>query len=202
MTYYTTTINMEATRAGSLAANIARIAGRLWRFAASGLCFERDNARLEQTFAEAIRLYDTTIRRICFGYARTPDELEDLHQDALINIWQGLPKFRADSSLKTWIYRVTLNSCVSVARTRNKELNSESLDALIDVGDDSEETRMRVRELHECISTLRPLDKAIVMLWLEDYSYDEIADMTGLKRNNVATRLHRAKSRLKTLIDS
>lgn len=197
---YTATINMEAARQTIFTDLLRDIAGRVWHFAAEAFSQREDSHWAEQTFGEIIRTHDPMIRRICFGYARTAEELEDLHQDALVCIWQGLPKFRGASALKTWVYRVTLNSCVSVVRSRKKEINSDSLEQMIDVADDSQESRQRIRELHECIGTLNPIDKAIVMLWLDEYSYDEIAEMTGLKRNNVATRLHRAKAKLKDAI--
>lgn len=194
---YTATINMEAPRPAIFTDLLRDIIGRVWHFAAEVFYGKQDGRWIDRTFAEIISIHDPMIKRICFGYARTAEELDDLHQDALVNIWQGLPKFRADSSIKTWVYRVTLNSCVSVVRTRKKDTNSDSLDRVVDVIDDDEDRRMHIRELHECIATLNPIDKAIVMLWLDEYSYEEIAEMVGLKRNNVATRLHRAKEKLK-----
>lgn len=196
---YTATINMEAMRPMIFADLLRDIVGRVWRFAAEVFSQKEDSRWAEHTFTEIIRIHDPMIKRICFGYARSTEELEDLHQDALVCIWQGLPKFRGDSALKTWVYRVTLNSCVSVVRTRKKEFNSDSLERIVDVADDSEESHRRICELHECIGTLNPIDKAIVMLWLDEYSYDEIAELVGLKRNNVATRLHRAKEKIKKL---
>lgn len=155
---------------------------------------------LETMFAEAVGRHDAMIKRICFGYSRDENDLKDLYQDALVNIWQGLPRFRSESSLKTWIYRVTLNTCVSNVRGRSKELTATSIDNVVDVADNSDESRVRIRELYECISRLGPIDKAIVMLWLDEYSYDEIAEMAGLTRNNVAIRLHRAKNKLKDIM--
>lgn len=197
---YTATINMEASRPVTFTEMIRNVAGRILSFAAQAISSGEDARWAEQAFSEIVRTHDPMIRRICFGYARTAEELDDLYQDALVCIWQGLPKFRGDSGLKTWVYRVTLNSCVSVVRKRKKEMNSDSLEQMIDVADDSEESRQRIKELHECIGTLNPIDKAIVMLWLDEYSYEEISEMVGLKRNNVATRLHRAKARLKQVI--
>lgn len=197
---YTATINMEASRPMIFADLLRDIVGRVWHFAAETITKKEDSRWAEHAFTEIIRTHDAMIKRICFGYARTAEELEDLHQDALVCIWQGLPKFRGESALKTWVYRVTLNACVSVVRTRKKEFDSDSLEQIVDVADDSEERRQRIHELHECIGTLNPIDKAIVMLWLDEYSYEEISEMVGLKRNNVATRLHRAKEKLKKVI--
>lgn len=152
---------------------------------------------LELRFADCIRINDAMIRRICLGYAHTSQDLEDLYQDVLVNIWRGLPSFRSDSSMQTWVYRIALNTCVSTLRIRTKLPPQTTLDDVILVQDQSLEKKEIVKELYECIATLGPIDKAIVMMWLDDYSYDEIADTIGLKRNNVATRLHRAKEKLK-----
>lgn len=152
-------------------------------------------------FETVMRDYDSMILKICYGYARNADELDDLHQDALANIWVGLPTFRADSSLKTWLYRVTLNTCVSTVRSRHRRPDTLSLDSVVEVADNSGQSRDIVRHLHDCIATLAPTDKAIVLMWLDEFSYDEIADTVGLNRNTVATRLRRAKQKLQKMVD-
>lgn len=169
------------------------------RFAAA-LCMAPETTRLHRLFESTVADNDAMIRRICLGYAHTAQDLEDLYQDVLVNIWRGLPSFRCDSSVKTWVYRIALNTCVSTLRIRSKQPQQASIDEVILVPDNSQEKKEAVMDLYECISTLSPLDKAIVMMWLDEYSYDEIADTVGLKRNNVATRLHRAKEKLKEKI--
>lgn len=159
-----------------------------------------DRHSLEVRFADCVNVHDAMIRRICLGYANTSQDLEDLYQDVLINIWRGLPAFRADSSMRTWVYRIALNTCVSTLRIRSRQPLQTSLDEVLLVPDQSNEKKEAVKYLYECIATLGPIDKAIVMMWLDEYSYEEIADTIGLKRNNVATRLHRAKERLKDKI--
>lgn len=154
----------------------------------------------ERVFGELVGKYDNMIKRICFGYARSSAEFEDLHQDALVNIWQGISKFRGDADIKTWVYRVTLNTCVSSLRLRNKKVEEVSLYDVVDFRDDSTEASEQIKELHESIARLGAVDKAVVMLWLEEYSYDEIAEMVGIKRNAVAVRLHRAKEKLRNII--
>lgn len=159
-----------------------------------------ETTRLHRLFEGTVADHDAMIRRICLGYAHTSQDIEDLYQDVLVNIWRGLPSFRSDSSMRTWVYRIALNTCVSTLRIRTKQPPQTSLDEVIFVADQSQEKKEAVKELYECIATLGPIDKAIVMMWLDEYSYDEIADTIGLKRNNVATRLHRAKERLREKI--
>ena len=160
----------------------------------------KERKEREQRFNEALRLYDGLIMRLCFGYARTPAELNDLHQDALVNIWQGMAKFRGESSLKTWIYRVTLNTCVSTIRTRSRSIDSMPIEEVMDTRDDSQESMALVKDIHEAISQLSPTDKAVMLLWLDEMSYDEIASLTGLTKSAVGVRIHRAKDKLKKLI--
>ncbi len=174
-----------------------RLKGYVLRFAAS-IGAAPEQTRLHRLFDTTVDEHDAMIRRICLGYAHTSQDLEDLYQDVLVNIWRGLPSFRADSSTRTWVYRIALNTCVSTLRIRSKMPLQTSLDEVILVPDHSQEKKETVKELYECIATLGPIDKAIVMMWLDDYSYEEIADTIGLKRNNVAVRLHRAKEKLKS----
>ncbi|MDE6071439.1 MAG: sigma-70 family RNA polymerase sigma factor, partial [Muribaculaceae bacterium] len=155
---------------------------------------------LEKRFLALIRKEDSLISAICFSYSGSVAEYDDLRQDALINIWRGLPSFREDSTSRTWIYRVVLNSCVSTIRKQMRHSQaSESLDGLYDIlAEEPPEDRERIETLHRMISTLNPQDKAIILLWLDDASYDDIATVMGMPRNTVATRLHRIKEKLKT----
>ena len=174
-----------------------RLKEAILRFA-DALRMPPETPRLHRLFESTVADHDAMIRRICLGYAHTSQDMEDLYQDVLVNIWRGLPSFRSDSSMRTWVYRIALNTCVSTLRIRTKQPPQTTLDEVILVADHSQEKKEAVKELYECIATLGPIDKAIVMMWLDEYSYDEIADTVGLKRNSVATRLHRAKEKLKS----
>lgn len=143
--------------------------------------------------------HESLVSRICFGFAQTREEFEDLRQDALINIWQSLKSYRGEASIRTWIYRVTLNSCVSNLRSLKKEIPTESLESLYEVVEEEDDHRRLIRELHRRIRHLSPTDKAIVLMWLDEFSYEEIAAVCGLPRNTIATRLRRAKERLKEM---
>lgn len=155
----------------------------------------------ESLFLEIVNAHGPEISRLCFGYARTRMEYEDLRQDALVNIWQGLKDFRGHASIRTWVYRVTLNTCVSTLRRRGREQPASDIEALYGMVDESDDKMEMIRELHAAISQLSPTDKAIMMLWLDEMSYEEIAEMTGLGRNTVATRLRRAKEKIRKLIN-
>ncbi len=162
---------------------------------------ESDSERHQHKYMEAERQYGTLIDRICFGYSRTKADFDDLKQDVLMNLWESMPRFKGDCSMKTWVYRLTLNVCVSSLRKSYMRVTAVQLTELYDIVDNDPDRKETLAELHEAIGSLNPLDKAIMILWLEEETYDGIANITGLSRGNVAVRIHRAKERLKTLME-
>lgn len=158
----------------------------------------------EAYFLELTERYGQLVSRICLSYADSGDDFEDLRQDVWINVWKSLDGFRADSSIDTWIYRVTLNTCVSCLRKRKRSVLTSPIDGIFpEPADDveSDSLRERIRILHGLISRLSPLDKAIMTMHLDDRSNAEIAEVTGLTKGNVATRLSRIKNRLSSEIN-
>lgn len=169
---------------------------RVMRLAAlSGVEEARSSLALEREFKELITLENATISRICFSYSCSVAEFEDLRQDALINIWRGLHSFRGESSTKTWIYRVTVNSCLSTIRKQSRHQH-ESLDALFGLIDSDDHDKEEIEQLHRVINTLDSEDKAIIMMWLDELSYDEIGTAMGMPRNTIATRIRRIKDKI------
>lgn len=169
--------------------------------AKAGMLPEADKILLEERFHAIVNKYDNLIEKICFSYAVSAQEMEDLHQDVLINIWQGLPGFRGDSSEKTWIYRVALNTCITTFRKQVLKKTEPMNEDLMGVIDGSYEAQEAAAELRECIEILTPKDKAILLMWLEEMSYDDIAETMGMPRNTIATRLRRAKEKIKEHMD-
>ena len=132
-------------------------------------------------------------------FSKDEEEVADLFQDILINLWKGFANFRGDSSARTWIYRVSLNTCISADRKKKRQGETVPLDMNINLFDDTAEDMKQVRMLQNRISRLGPFDRAIVLLWLENLSYAEIADIMGLSVNNVSVKLVRIKEKLKSL---
>lgn len=131
-------------------------------------------------------------------YASGEEHLKDLYQEVLANLWQGLDTFRGEAKVSTWIYRTAINTCVTFFRRHDKHSGEmSSLDTLINVADTGDGGRSeRLAEMYRLISHLNKMDKALILMWLDERSYDEIADVTGMSRNNVATRLRRIKQKL------
>lgn len=156
---------------------------------------------LEIDFARIVKEYKSTIYMVCYMFSKDEDEMADLFQDILVNLWKGFPRFRGDSSPKTWIYRVSLNTCISVERKKKRKGETVPLDMNINLFDDTAEDMKQVRMLQDRISRLGPFDRAIVLLWLENLSYDEIGAIVGITAKNVSVRLFRIKEQLRNMSD-
>lgn len=159
----------------------------------------RDDQGLKQAFEETVRQYDGVIRKVCYFYATDVDDFDDLRQEALVNLWRGFPGFRGDASMSTWIYRVTLNSCVSFFRKHRRRGNTVPVDEHPELIAEDDEKGAMLREMYRMINRLPAADKALILLWLDEHSYDEIASIMGQPRNTVASRLRRAKEKLTSL---
>ena len=134
-------------------------------------------------------------------FSKDEDEVADLFQDILINLWKGFSKFRGESNIRTWIYRVSLNTCISSDRKKKRRGETVPLDMNINLFDDSQEDTKQIRMLQGRISRLGPFDRAIVLLWLENLSYDEIGAIVGITAKNVSVRLFRIKEQLRNMSD-
>lgn len=149
-----------------------------------------------RAFLEAVNANSGLIYKVCYMYAEDPDHLKDLYQEVMVNLWQGFSGFRGDARLSTWIYRIALNTCVSYIRRHGRGGHEPLDESTVGIIDESHERAAQLKMMYEMISALGRIDKAIIMLWLDEYSYDEIASLTGVSRNNVASRIHRIKQRL------
>ncbi len=154
---------------------------------------------MESEFAQAVREHKGTIYTVCYMFSNNPDEVADLYQEILINLWKGFSMFKGESNIKTWIYRVSLNTCISSERKKNRNMETLPLTMDINLFDDSDEDTKQVQMLRNRINKLGPFDRAIVLLWLENLSYDEIGAIVGISAKNVSVRLVRIKDQLKKM---
>ncbi|MCH5248135.1 MAG: sigma-70 family RNA polymerase sigma factor [Muribaculaceae bacterium] len=148
------------------------------------------------SFEEIVSSYNSVITKICYYFSESKEEFDDLRQETLINLWKGLDKFRSDSKISTWIYRVCFNSCISFTRKNRNKVNLISIDSIADIETPGGFSTAQYNELHRLIAQLTTENKAIILMWLDEKSYDEISEITGLNRNTVATRLARIKEQL------
>ena len=152
----------------------------------------------ESQFAQIIRENKGTIYTVCYMFSKDKEEVDDLFQEALIKLWQGFSSFQGKSDLKTWIYKVTLNSCISIDR-KKKNRKTQPLMEGINLFDKNDADNKQTDMLHARIQRLQPFDRAIVLLWLENMSYQEIAQIVGIEVKNVSVRLYRIKEQLKQM---
>ncbi len=159
-----------------------------------------DMNELESKFAQTIKQNKSTIYTVCYMFSKDADEVNDLFQEAIINLWRGFEGFKGKSDVKTWIYRVTLNTCISLDRKKRRAA-TEPLNVNINLFEDHDEDTRQIDRLHKRIGRLGPFDRAIVLLWLENMSYEEIGQVVGISTTSVSTRLYRIKEQLKKMND-
>lgn len=154
--------------------------------------------RQETQFAQLVKEQKSTIYTVCYMFSNDQDEVNDLFQEVLVNLWKSFPTFEGRSDVRTWVYRVALNVCVSLDR-KKKRRNTVPLTMDINPYEDDNANSKQMEMLRKRINRLGPFDRAIIMLWLENMSYDEIAAVVGLSVKNVSVRLYRIKEELKKM---
>ena len=155
--------------------------------------------RDETEFANLVKAHKETIYTVCYMFSKDADEVGDLFQEVLINLWNGMEQFRGESKIDTWVYRVSLNTCISW--DRKKKHATVPLTMEINLFEDSDDDTRQIQMLYKRIHRLKPFDRAIVLLWLENMSYEEIAAIVGITVKNVSVRLYRIKEQLKQMSD-
>ena len=154
---------------------------------------------LERTFADMVREHRQTIYTVCYMFSQDEDEVADLFQDTLVNLWKGLGSFRSEAKPETWIYRVALNTCLSAERKKKSQQQRIELSMEQNLYRDDSRSAAQIRQLHDRIQRLDVVDRAIILLWLEDLSYDEIASIVGISVKNLSVKLVRIKEQLKQM---
>lgn len=152
----------------------------------------------QKRFEQMVNQNKGTIYTVCYMFSKDSDEVADLFQETLINIWKGMPEKDEISNIKGWIYRVSLNTCISLNR-KKKSRPTVPLTMDIDLFESKGEKEQQVEMLHKRITRLQPFDRAIVLLWLEDISYEEIGLILGITAKNVSVRLTRIREKLKQM---
>ena len=151
----------------------------------------------EQEFITLLNKHQNIIHKVCTIYMDTAADKEDLFQEVTLQAWKSFTTFRGDSQFSTWLYRVALNTAITFFRKEKKQpivINTEIFPEQVEQSPLLEE---QTKALYKAIAELSKIDKALVMLYIEDYSYHDIGDMLGITPNNVAVKMIRIKSKLK-----
>ncbi|MHB8796922.1 MAG: sigma-70 family RNA polymerase sigma factor [Thermoanaerobaculia bacterium] len=156
-----------------------------------------------EDFPDLVRAHEGIIRRIARAYGDTREEREDLAQEICLQLWRACGSFGGRAKVSTWVYSVALNTAVSVVRRRARRPRTEPLPESLDLPAGEREDRSgEVEMLYAAMRRLGEAERALVLLWLEERSYGEIAEVLGLTVSNVSVRLVRVKEKLKALVDS
>lgn len=148
--------------------------------------------------------------RICSYYSKNTEDRKDMYQEILVNIWKSLDKFRGDSAISTWIYRIAVNTSLTFAGKsyRNMNLNIDQLPQNIgillydDELEHKQRTELHLEELETQLNLLSIIDKALITMILEGLSIREIAEVIGLTEPNVKVKIHRIKEHLKQQLNN
>lgn len=145
--------------------------------------------------------YYEMVFQLCTGFLKGDREMAaDLTQDVFINIWNAFASYRGEASYKTWIYRITVNTCLQYLR-KQKNRKNVGEDHLEDLPDDEKTSDRYFTDLYQAIGDLNDLDRLIIMMVLEEVDYPEISQIVGISEGNLRVRIHRIKQKLKKSLD-
>jgi RNA polymerase sigma factor (sigma-70 family) len=152
----------------------------------------------EKAFIQALRENQKIIHKVCNLYMQLPQDREDLFQEISLNAWKGVRNFKGESKFSTWLYRVALNTAITFFRKDQKQVETTELKEQFGNADEYEYLQEdQMNAMYKAILTLSKIDMAIVMLYLEDYDYQEIGNIMGISANHVAVKMNRLKIKLK-----
>jgi RNA polymerase sigma-70 factor (ECF subfamily) len=148
---------------------------------------------MQSDFESIYETYWPKIFRLCMGYVNDHPQAQDLAQETFIIVWQQLPKFRNESNIGTWIFRIATNNCL---RHIEKDKRFPKSELPVELKDDHQDAQPQIQFLYKCINELPEMERIIISLELEDIRQSEIATITGLSESNVRVKIHRIKERL------
>jgi len=143
------------------------------------------------------------VLQMCLGFVKGDKDIaNDLLQEVFISVWSNLEKFKGSSTYKTWIYRITVNTCLQYIKKEKKERTYPILEIenLTPVANNENTTNPYIQRLYKAIGQLKKIDRLIIMMVLENQDYDSISDIIGIKPTNVRVKIHRIKKRLETIL--
>lgn len=152
--------------------------------------------RKEEQFNRLVNDHKRTIYSVCYMFSNQSYEVEELFQETLIRLWTGFESFAGRSEERTWVYRVALNTAINLRKSRKRRLDTIPLTLDINTPSSDDSSSKQTQQLHDIIAQLDPMDKALVLLWLDDMSYADIGAIMGITPTNVGSRLMRVKEKL------
>ena len=156
---------------------------------------------MKPEFQDLLSNNNNIINKICRAYTNDSEDFNDYKQECIVQLWKSFDSFRGASKVSTWVYRVCLNVCLSQLRIKKRRVSTVS-NITVDFKDDydsSEEENLQM--IYQAIRLLKESDRAIIVLYLEDKSYKEMAEILGITVTNVGAKVNRVKSQLKSIIN-
>ena len=159
---------------------------------------------LEANFLSDFEKNQNIAHKICRIYTTNQDAHNDLFQEITIQLWRAFPKFRGDAKFSTWMYRVGLNTAITLYRKSKRRVSTQDFDAIqfkikADEYDDTEEEQLKL--LYKAVHQLNDIEKALVFLYLEDKNYKEISETMGISEVNARVKMNRVKNKLRTILN-
>jgi RNA polymerase sigma-70 factor (ECF subfamily) len=156
--------------------------------------------RTHKHFLELIHRHQSIIHKICFFYCNSRPDRDDLQQEIILQLWKSYPSFQENAAFSTWMYRVALNTAINQTRRPGLLIDFSSSPEIPFDPSDSYQLSEDIQILYKAISHLRKVEKAIILLWLEEKSYEEIAEAMGITTKNVSVKLVRIRTKLAEII--
>ena len=162
------------------------------------------NKELEHSFVTQLQTNQNIVHKICRLYTNNSDAHNDLFQEITIQLWKAFPKFRGDSKFSTWMYRVALNTAITLFRKSKRTVKTQDFAGVsfkISSEDYDDTVEEQLKLMYSAVKSLNDIDKALVFLYLENKSYREIAETLGITEVNSRVKMNRIKEKLKTIIN-
>ena len=160
---------------------------------------------MEKEFLQIITDNQGIIHKVCSIYCDLEEDRRDLFQEILVQLWKSYPSFRSESKFSTWMYRVALNTAITSFKKDKRQPDKSGISyEKIQLAEELYETRTedQIKMLNEAVAQLTGIEKSIILLFLEDKKYEEIADITGITQNYVRVKMNRIKKKLKLLMNT
>lgn len=156
---------------------------------------------IKDNFVRDIKQNELLIHKVCRMYGNTPDDRKDLFQEIVIQLWKVYPKFRGESKFSTWLYRVSINTAITGLRKQKKHIVSVELDTLPEIvsAHYSANEEDQLKQLYTAIGKLNELEKALIILYLDSKSYQEMEDILGINEGALRVKMSRTKEKLRQL---
>ena len=160
--------------------------------------------QLEKQFVSLLDEHQNIIHKVCRVYTNNSDAHKDLFQEVTIQLWKAYPKFRGDAKFSTWMYRVALNTAITLYRKSKRQIQTNDISDFhykLESQEYDSEVDDQMKLLYKAIHQLNDVEKALILLYLEDKPYKEIAEMMGLSEVNARVKVNRIKTKLKTILN-